>query len=198
MVLLKQRPHLTCQDYIDTYYSEKKSSAQAAKIKQVESRKKMLEKMELIENPDVETGEKVTKFSLSFPEPSPLRVPLLVQIKNVNFKYPGTKSGVGSNVMMKREFLLNDVTVEVNKHSRIGFLGANGSGKSTLIKLISGELEQTDGIVTINNGCTIAIFTQHHVDTLSLGMTPVQQLQELFPNTPDVACRRFLGRFGLV
>lgn len=70
--------------------------------------------------------------------------------------------------------------------------------KSTLIKILLGELQTTNGIVSLNSNVRCAYFTQHHVDQLNLGVSAVQWLRELFPGTLEVECRRHLGRFGLI
>ncbi len=71
------------------------------------------------------------------------------------------------------------------------------SGKSTLIKLILGEITPQNGVINVNSGMNIAVFTQHHVDSLKLGLTALEQLKELFPTATEVECRKTLGRFGL-
>lgn len=60
------------EEYINTYYTEKKSAAQNNKIGQVLSKQKILDKMERIPDPDEENRD---RFSLSFPTPYALRVP---------------------------------------------------------------------------------------------------------------------------
>lgn len=72
------------------------------------------------------------------------------------------------------------------------------SGKSTLVKVLLGELQPVEGLVWLNTNVRIAYFTQHHIDQLNLGLTAVEWLKELFPGTSDVACRRHLGKFGLM
>ena len=71
------------------------------------------------------------------------------------------------------------------------------TGKSTLIKLLTGDLQPKEGTVWLNPSVSVAVFTQHHVDQLDLGLTPVELLRTLFPGTEIESCRRHLGRFGL-
>ena len=70
--------------------------------------------------------------------------------------------------------------------------------QSTLIKVLLGDLQPVDGLVWLNSNVRIAYFTQHHVDQMNLGLTAVQWLRHVFPGTPDVDCRRHLGKFGLM
>jgi len=61
-----------------------------------------------------------------------------------------------------------------------------------------GELQPVDGLVWLNPNASIAYFTQHHIDQLNLGLTPVQWIRELFAGTTEVEARRHLGKFGLM
>lgn len=79
------RQHL--QDFITTFRAEKKGAAQDRKVGQAMSKQKVLDRMELLENPDEESTD---RFSLRFPDPGLLRLPLIADIKNINFKYPRT------------------------------------------------------------------------------------------------------------
>eukprot|EP01134_Creolimax_fragrantissima_P004470 CFRG4470T1 len=172
------------QDFIDTFYNEKKSSAQDKKTKLVESRKKALEKMEKIDNPDtIEEQNPVIK--LNFPDPGVLRKSQLIQADNLSFHYPNSPK------------LLNNVTAQVDLQSRIAVLGLNGHGKSTLLKLLTGDLQPTGGKVLINQTMSTALFTQHHVDTLDLESNPIECLRAEFPDMEVSEVRKYLGRFGI-
>lgn len=50
-----------------------------------------------------------------------------------------------------KQYALNNVSFSIKKGEIVGFLGPNGAGKTTLMKIISGSLEQTSGIILINN-----------------------------------------------
>ncbi|HEY2684212.1 MAG TPA: ATP-binding cassette domain-containing protein [Steroidobacteraceae bacterium] len=56
--------------------------------------------------------------------------------------------------------VLEDFSVRVMRHDRIGIIGPNGCGKSTLIKLLVGELEPTEGSVKRGTGLKVAYFDQ--------------------------------------
>lgn len=43
----------------------------------------------------------------------------------------------------------------------------------------------------------IATFTQHHMESLDLLLTPLEQLMKLFPDKEDLVYRRHLGMFGI-
>lgn len=57
--------------------------------------------------------------------------------------------------------LFHNITFTLKKGDRIGLLGDNGTGKSTLLKILSGELESSQGRVTQANHCLLARIEQH-------------------------------------
>ena len=71
----------------------------------------------------------------------------LVSVREVCFGYGG-------------QYLLNQVSLQVERGERVGLVGRNGSGKSTLMKLISGELKADEGQVACGNGVRIGRLMQ--------------------------------------
>ncbi|MBI9020556.1 MAG: ATP-binding cassette domain-containing protein [Verrucomicrobia bacterium] len=73
--------------------------------------------------------------------------------------------------------LFEDVSVKFVPGNRYGLIGANGSGKSTFMKILTGQLEQSEGHVTIGHGCTLGYLRQDHsafdeysiIDTVYMG-----------------------------
>lgn len=57
--------------------------------------------------------------------------------------------------------LFHNIHFSLKKGDRIGLLGDNGTGKSTLLKILSGELESSQGSVTLANHCLLARIEQH-------------------------------------
>ncbi|MCF7848945.1 MAG: ATP-binding cassette domain-containing protein [Kiritimatiellales bacterium] len=58
--------------------------------------------------------------------------------------------------------LFEDVSVKFTPGNRYGLIGANGSGKSTFLKLLTGQLDQSEGEVVIGHGCTLGYLRQDH------------------------------------
>ena len=56
--------------------------------------------------------------------------------------------------------ILEKVSFALDENDRLGIIGVNGSGKSTLFRLITGELEPTEGSVFLSKGKTVGILTQ--------------------------------------
>jgi ATP-binding cassette subfamily F protein 3 len=79
------------------------------------------------------------------------------------------------------------VHLNVDQSSRIALVGPNGAGKSTLLKLIQSQLQPWDGIVRVNPQLKIGIFTQHHLDSFDLSISPLQNLMNQFPGSNEVS-----------
>ncbi|KAI3817151.1 hypothetical protein L1987_10940 [Smallanthus sonchifolius] len=124
-----------------------------------------------------------------FPEPTELTPPLL-QLIEVSFSYPE-----------REDFRLSDVDVGIDMGTRVAIVGPNGAGKSTLLNLLAGDLTATVGEVRRSQKLRIGRYSQHFVDLLTMGETPVQYLLRLHPDqegfSKQEAVRAKLGKFGL-
>ncbi|CAG8438415.1 uncharacterized protein OCT59_013223 [Rhizophagus irregularis] len=168
---MQYRQHL--QDFIDRWRYNAKRAPQA------QSKIKILEKLPVLDPPEIEF---IVTFK--FPNPDPLSPPIL-QLDDVSFKYE-----TGDNI-------LTDVNLSVQLDSRIAVVGPNGSGKSTLLKLLTGILEPRSGIVKRHGRLRFAHFMQHHVDQLDLGTSPVGFMAQKYPGKSEEEYRRQLGNFGI-
>ncbi len=73
--------------------------------------------------------------------------------------------------------LFEDVSVKFVPDNRYGLIGANGSGKSTFMKILTGQLAQSEGQVTVGHDCTLGYLRQDHsafdehtiIDTVYMG-----------------------------
>jgi ATP-binding cassette subfamily F protein 3 len=119
-----------------------------------------------------------------FPSPDKLRPPLL-KVDDGLFGYS------------KERILLRNLNFSMDMESRIALLGANGVGKTTFLKLLTGELDLIEGSVSRNHRMRVSLFTQHHVDTLNLMLSPLEQYINLFPGSPVESYRAHLGSFGV-
>ncbi|KAF4673897.1 ATP-binding cassette sub- F member 1 [Perkinsus olseni] len=81
-------------------------------------------------------------------------------------------------------YILNHVEFGVDCTSRIAVVGANGSGKSTFLKLLTSELEPTEGEIMANHGLRVELFSQHFEEKLDLALTPVEQILQVGPGSP--------------
>ena len=69
-----------------------------------------------------------------------------------------------SNISMRfgKTALFEDVSVKFVPGNRYGLIGANGSGKSTFMKILTGQLDQSGGEVSIGHDCTLGYLRQDH------------------------------------
>ncbi|KAF8167879.1 ATP-dependent transporter [Crassisporium funariophilum] len=168
---MEYRRHL--QAFIDRWRYNANRAAQA------QMKIKILEKLPDLEPPELEETEQ-----FKFPETDKISPPLL-QMSEVTFGYTPDK------------IILKDVYFDIGLDSRIAMVGANGAGKSTVIKLLTGELNPLSGHVTRNGRLRVGYFAQHHVDTLTATMSPVQFLASKFPGKSEQEYRSHLGNFQI-
>lgn len=93
--------------------------------------------------------------------------------------------------------ILHRASINIDLETRIALIGPNGAGKSTLVKALMGDLEITDGKRFIHNRLRVGVFTQHHMDSLDLKMSAVEQMRAKFPGESVETFRFHLGAFGI-
>lgn len=116
---------------------------------------------------------KASKFKFSFPQPCFLegvksRGKVLLKMDNVSFTYPG------NNVPT-----INNITIKASMSSRVACVGVNGAGKSTMIKVLTGQLEPSQGSVWKYPNSRIGYIAQHafhHIEK-HLDKTPNQYIR---------------------
>lgn len=145
----------------------------ATKSKQVQSRIKMLDKLEPIAVP---SHLKTLRFSFPEPPHSPNDV---VIIEHLTKKY-GT------------QVVLNDLNLVVNKGQRLAVTGHNGIGKSTLLRIIAQQDSAIEGIVKLGPGIKIGYYAQDTADMLDLNGTVFSQVSSF---GTEAAIRNALGAF---
>ncbi len=150
--------------------------AKATKASLVQSRIKMLEKVELIE---VEDEDSVMDFH--FPPP-PAGAHSVVKLEKVTKSYgPIT--------------VFEDFDFEITKGDRLAIVGVNGAGKSTFSRLISGEEGPTDGIVKQGSHTQVAFFSQTHADDLDPDKTVLECVEAAATRESAPLVRNLLGCF---
>ena len=147
-----------------------------SKTFQVQSRVKMLEKLELIEVDEMDTSA----LRLKFP-PSPR-----------SGQYPVTADSVGKAFDSKRIF--KDATFTIERGAKVAFVGRNGEGKSTMVKCIMGELEH-EGTLTLGHNVQIGYFAQNQASLLDGELTVFQTIDDVAKGEIRNKIRDFLGAF---
>ncbi len=147
-----------------------------SKTLQVQSRVKMLEKLEIIEVDEEDTSA----LRLKFP-PSPR-----------SGQYPVIADGVGKSFDEKRIF--TNVTLTVERGDKIAFVGRNGEGKSTFVKCIMSEL-QHDGKLQLGHNVQIGYFAQNQASMLDEDLTVFQTIDDVAKGDIRNKIRDLLGAF---
>lgn len=93
--------------------------------------------------------------------------------------------------------ILEKVNINVDLETRICLVGPNGAGKSTLLKALKGELPVIEGHSFIHNRVRIGVFTQHHIDSLDMRLSAVEQMMSEYQNVHAEKIRQHLGAFGI-
>ena len=147
-----------------------------SKTLQVQSRVKMLEKLEIIEVDEEDTSA----LRLKFP-PSPR-----------SGQYPVMMDGVGKAFDDKRIF--SGVNLTINRGDKVAFVGRNGEGKSTLVKCIMKELEH-EGLLTLGHNVQIGYFAQNQASLLDENLTVFQTIDDVAKGDIRNKIRDLLGAF---
>eukprot|EP00158_Paraphelidium_tribonemae_P009426 Partr_v1_DN28864_c3_g1_i1_m33665 putative ATP-binding cassette, sub-family F len=95
------------------------------------------------------------------------------------------------------KILYKNLNFGLDLNSRVALVGPNGGGKSTLMKLMTGELQPSEGTSERHHHLRIGRFHQHLTEQLNLEVSAVEWLCEQFPVIKPQAMRGVVGRFGL-
>ncbi|NCC12120.1 MAG: ABC-F family ATP-binding cassette domain-containing protein [Spirochaetia bacterium] len=148
----------------------------ATKSRQVQSRIKMMEKIELVEVPS-----HLKQLSFSFP-PAPHSPNDVVIIEHLDKHY-------GSQV------IFDDFSLMVNKGDRLAVTGKNGAGKSTLLRMLSGEDSQYGGVVRLGPNVTVGYFAQDTEKTLDPSNSVLEEVSSVADTADLPKLRGYLGSF---
>ena len=159
------------QTFIDRF------RAKATKAKQVQSRIKALERMQLVAPVHAESP-----YQFAFTDPEKMSNPLLT-MTDVSVGYDG-------------EPVLSGIRRSILPGARIGVLGVNGAGKSTLLKCLVGALEPLGGELVRGQHSRIGYFSQHQLETLEGERSALAQLADAEPGRREQWCRDYLGSWG--
>jgi len=151
------------------------------------SKKKVLEKVQsdAVEKPRLREPSLV----FSFPECTRLAPPVL-PFDAVSFAYSGKPE----------DYLYEKLDIGVDCDSRVALVGPNGCGKSTLLKLMSGQLDPTEGSIKKHQHCVLGQYHQHSTDVLDLDLSPLAFMRKQFPPSvvkrSEEVWRSYLFQFG--
>ena len=147
------------------------------KATQVQSRVKMLDKLEKIEAPTEQ------KHTMNLRLPQPKRLPLNVaSCRNVTKHYGNIE-------------VFNNMDMLVERGQKIGLVGHNGAGKSTLLKMLAGVESVSSGAIRMGSNIDRAYYAQHQLETLDPDDTVFESIQKVSPGWSETEMRTYLGSF---
>ncbi len=147
-----------------------------SKTLQVQSRVKMLEKLEILEVDEEDTSALRLKFP---PSPRSGSYPVIIE---------GVSKAFGDHVVFR------NANLTIERGDKIAFVGRNGEGKSTLVKCIMKELDH-EGTLTIGHNVQIGYFAQNQASLLDENLTVFQTIDDVAKGDIRNKIKDLLGAF---
>ena len=174
---MQQKAYENQQDYIrQNERFVERFKAKASKAAAAQSIVKRLEKLDRIENVEIERPNMRINFSV---DKQPGRV--LCTLKHVSKSF-------GDLVIME------DTGAEIDRGDKIALIGANGKGKSTLLRVIVGSEEFTGERIWGHN-VDESFYAQHQLEALNINNTVLDEMKDSRSGKTDLELRSLLGCF---
>ena len=157
------------QDYID------RNLVRASTTKMAQSRRKQLEKLEIVEAPTAEAWELNFRFEYDI-EP----YDELVIMKNLS-------------VHIGERTLIDALDYVVHRGDKLVIAGPNGAGKSTLLQVLDGKRRPSGGMVRLGSGAKSGVFTQQQARRAG---RVIDAIWNQYPRFTELEVRSHLARFG--
>ncbi len=151
--------------------------AKATKARQVQSRVKALERMDVIEEVTEETAKVHFRFKFGT---QPGRH--VMQLNDISKDYG------------KDKVILEATTATIERGDKIALIGANGKGKSTLLRIIAGT-EKHEGERRMGHNVNFSFYAQHQLESLHVDENLVEELRYADPTKSENELRSILGAF---
>ena len=147
-----------------------------SKTLQVQSRVKMLEKLEIVEVDEVDTSALKLRFP---PSPRSGKYPVIVQDMSKSY---------GNQVLFR------DASLTIEQGQKVAFVGKNGAGKSTMIKAIMGQIE-FEGKCELGHNALIGYFAQNQASLLDESLSIFETIDQLAVGEVRTKVKDILGAF---
>ena len=175
---LQQKAFDNQQDYIrQNERLVERFRAKASKAAMAQSIIKKLDKLERIEEAEIERPNIRINFRV---DKTPGKV--LVELKNVSKAF-------GDNVIIENS------SVEIDRGDKIALIGANGKGKSTLLRIIAGVEKFSKGERRWGHNVEESFYAQHQLEALNVEHTILDEMKECGSQMNDLELRSLLGCF---
>ena len=146
-------------------------------IKQASSRRKLLDKMALIENPEIYKNS--------------MKLKLVPEVESGKDVLTISDLSMGFN----DKILFDDINLNVYKGDKIGLVGKNGVGKTTLFRIICNNLEAIKGKCDLGARVSIGYYDQEQ-KTLSNQNTVMDEFWDAYPKMNNFEVRSHLAKFN--
>lgn len=166
----QQRTIADIQGFIDRF------KGTYSKTLQVQSRVKMLEKMEIIEVDEVDTSALKLRFP---PSPRSGKYPVIVDEMSKSY---------GDHVVFK------NASMTIEQGQKVAFVGKNGEGKSTMIKAIMGEID-FEGKCELGHNAMIGYFAQNQASLLDESLSIFETIDQIAVGEVRTKIKDILGAF---
>ncbi|CAK8579939.1 ABC-F family ATP-binding cassette domain-containing protein [Priestia megaterium] len=151
--------------------------ARASTTKRAQSRRKQLDRMELINRPN--EGEKSASFSFEIERQSGNEV---LNLENVSIGYD------------EHKYVVQEANLRIKKGESLALVGPNGVGKSTLLKGIVDKLSFKTGTISFGSNVMVGYYDQEQAN-LTSNKTVLNELWDDYPSKPEKEIRTALGNF---
>ena len=174
---MQQKAFENQQDYIrqQERFIER-FKAKASKAAQAQSIQKRLDRLDVIEDVQIERPNIRINFAV---DKTPGKV--LVDLKGVSKAYPA-------------QTILENAFAEIERGDKIALIGANGKGKSTLLRIVAG-MESYEGERVWGHNVDESFYAQHQLESLNLNNTILKEVQECGTKNTELELRALLGCF---
>jgi ATP-binding cassette subfamily F protein 3 len=174
---LQKRAYENQQDYIRQQEKfVERFKAKASKAAQAQSIMKRLDKIERIENTDLERPNMRINFTIGH---QPGRI--LCTLRDASKSFGNVK-------------IVEHTGAEINRGDKIGLIGANGKGKSTLLRMVAG-VEPFEGERIEGHNVKDAFYAQHQLEALNLEHTVLEEMNYSGSGKTELELRTLLGCF---
>jgi len=174
---MQQRAFENQQDYIrqQERFIER-FKAKASKAAQAQSVQKRLDKLDVVEDVQLERPDIRINFQV---DKTPGRV--LVSLKHIDKKF-------GDNVIME------NASAEIDRGDKIALVGANGKGKSTLLRIVA-DAETFEGERVWGHNVDESFYAQHQLEALNVNNTLIEEMKDAGSQKTEMELRGLLGGF---
>ncbi len=174
---LQQKAYDNQQDYIrQNERLVERFRAKASKAAMAQSLIKKLEKLDRIEEPELERPNIRINFSVD-------KIPgkVLVELNHVSKSFGET-------------LVLKDSSAEIERGDKIALIGANGKGKSTLLRIVAGT-ESFEGNRKWGHNVDESFYAQHQLEALNIDHTVIEEMMQAGSQKTELELRTLLGCF---